>query len=149
MEVELRVPKGPLATELWRWSFYSADWSREDRRLSKIRSVHHLGAAGFFGLEDGENWGECTKGSAAIFNKRFPYHYAMNLGRGEIINMRASHRGSTPRSRSTRRCGSTPAGRSTCRRRPGTPTGRRPRLRKGDCRGTLPLRLRSGTCPSP
>jgi hypothetical protein len=86
MEVELRVPKGPLATELWRWSFYSADWSREDQKLSKVRSVHHLGAAGFFGLEDGENWGECTKGSAAIFNRRFPYHYAMNLGRGEIIN---------------------------------------------------------------
>lgn len=84
-EIEVRVPRGPATTELWRWSLYDANWDDEERRQAKVRAVHHLGAAGFFGMDDGENWGECTKGSAAIIQRRYPFNYAMNLGRSEIV----------------------------------------------------------------
>ena len=35
--------------------------------------------------EDGENWDQSTRGTAGTVARRYPLHYAMNLGRGEVI----------------------------------------------------------------
>ncbi len=84
-EIEMRMPKGSHGTELWRFSHYGADWDQEKKSNTFLRQQHHLGAAGFFGLEDGENWMDCTRGAEGQIGRQFPYNYTMNLGKGEVI----------------------------------------------------------------
>jgi hypothetical protein len=35
--------------------------------------------------EDGENWDQSTRGTQGLISRRFPLHFAMNLGHGEVI----------------------------------------------------------------
>jgi hypothetical protein len=85
-EIEMRLPRGPGMTELWRFSFYGKEWDEEKQERTRLRQNHHLGAAGFFGLEDGENWLDCTRGTQSLTVRRYPFSYSMNLGRGQIIH---------------------------------------------------------------
>ncbi|MGE0058491.1 MAG: aromatic ring-hydroxylating dioxygenase subunit alpha [Dehalococcoidia bacterium] len=85
-EIEMRMPKGPGVTELWRFSFYGKEWDEEKTARTRMRQNHHLGAAGFFGIEDGENWMDCTRGTESLVNRRYPFNYAMNLNRGQIVH---------------------------------------------------------------
>ena len=50
------------------------------------RQLRHDGPAGVFEQDDGENWGQSTKGTAGTVSKNYPLHYAMNLGKGEIVD---------------------------------------------------------------
>ena len=47
--------------------------------------MHTFGPAGMLEQEDGENWDQSTRGTVGTVAKRYPLNYAMNLGRGEII----------------------------------------------------------------
>jgi phenylpropionate dioxygenase-like ring-hydroxylating dioxygenase large terminal subunit len=85
-EIEMRFPKGPGVTELWRFSFHGKEWDDEKQHRTRLRQNHHLGAAGFFGLEDGENWMDCTRSTQGVVTSKYPFNYAMNLGRGQIIH---------------------------------------------------------------
>ena len=38
-----------------------------------------------FEQEDGENWDQSTRGTLGTIARRYPLHYGMNLGRGEVI----------------------------------------------------------------
>jgi phenylpropionate dioxygenase-like ring-hydroxylating dioxygenase large terminal subunit len=83
-QVGLRLPKGPDKTELWWFSFYY-DWQEGQQRLEMVRrSTRHNGPAGMFELDDGENWGESTRGMAGKVIKRYPLNYSMNVGKGEV-----------------------------------------------------------------
>src|SRR5262249_32210181 len=85
-KVSLRLPKGPHTTEVWWFGFYNPDASPEEVAASAARMSRHDGPAGMFEQEDGENWGESTKGAGGWVGKRFPLNYSMNVGRGEIID---------------------------------------------------------------
>jgi hypothetical protein len=44
-----------------------------------------FGPAGMFEQEDGENWGESTRGARGVRTQMAPLHYGMNVGRGEMV----------------------------------------------------------------
>ena len=37
-------------------------------------------------MDDGENWGESTKGAKGVISSRAPLNYSMNRNHGEIID---------------------------------------------------------------
>ena len=85
-KVAVRLPKGPTTTEIWWFSFYNPEHDAETRGDLVRRQLRHDGPAGVFEQDDGENWGESTTGTKGTIASRYPLHYAMNIGRGEIIN---------------------------------------------------------------
>jgi len=84
--IALRLPKTPTSTEIW-WFTFTADELNEDTRRNIIlRSSRHNGPAGMTEIDDGENWDQSTRGAKGVVSRRYPLHYGMNLGRGEIID---------------------------------------------------------------
>jgi hypothetical protein len=79
--IVLRVPKGPLQTEMWRLPFVNAD--TEDPQYLK-RQIAGQGPAGHFEVDDAENWGLSTSGTMSTVARRYPLHYAMGLGHGRV-----------------------------------------------------------------
>ncbi len=75
----MRMPKGPLKTEIWWFSF------NDPATPNNRRALETFGPAGLLEQDDGENWGESTRGMQGVVSKRYPVNYAMNLGRGEIL----------------------------------------------------------------
>ncbi len=84
-QMSLRLPKGPHSTEIWWFTLIEKDLEPEQYKRVVGRANHVFGPAGMLEMEDGENWGESTHGAMGVVSKRFPLHYAMNLGRGEIL----------------------------------------------------------------
>jgi 3-phenylpropionate/trans-cinnamate dioxygenase alpha subunit len=85
-KVSLRLPKGPTSTEIWWFAFYNPEQSEEEQAWHVRRKLRHDGPAGVFEQDDGENWGESTTGTRSLITRRYPLHYRMNLGRGEIVS---------------------------------------------------------------
>ena len=85
-KISLRLPKGPHATEVWWFLFKNPEATEERQRYLTRRGSVHDGPAGIFEQDDGENWGESTKGARGLVSRRYPLNYSMNVGRGEIIN---------------------------------------------------------------
>jgi phenylpropionate dioxygenase-like ring-hydroxylating dioxygenase large terminal subunit len=85
-KASLRIPKGPTQTEIWWFAFYNPEHDTERRAAGVRRQLRHDGPAGVFEQDDGENWGESTTGTKGYSMRGAPLHYAMNLGRGEIID---------------------------------------------------------------
>ncbi|MGD9893602.1 MAG: SRPBCC family protein [Dehalococcoidia bacterium] len=84
-QVSLRLPKGPMTTEMW-WFTVVETQAPVERQKSVIhRANHHFGPAGMFEQEDGENWDNSTRGTGSTVARRYPLNYAMNLGHGEVI----------------------------------------------------------------
>jgi phenylpropionate dioxygenase-like ring-hydroxylating dioxygenase large terminal subunit len=83
-QMSLRIPKGPGATEIWWFTLLDQDLPREAREEERYRANHNFGPAGLQEQDDGENWAQCTRGARGAVARRYPLHYAMNLGRGEI-----------------------------------------------------------------
>ncbi len=83
-QVSLRLPRGPLQTEIWWFSFQDVDITPEKHALAKQRAGHTFGPAGMLEQDDGENWGESTRGSMGVISSKFPLNYAMGRGRGEV-----------------------------------------------------------------
>ncbi len=84
-QVSMRLPKGPHTTEIWWFTFRDTEAEGEAQEEARYRAIHTFGPAGMLEQEDGENWGESTKATTGLAGSQFPLHYAMNLGRGEII----------------------------------------------------------------
>ena len=84
-QMSLRLPKGPHSTEIWWFTLVEKDLSPERHKQVVGRANHVFGPAGMLEMEDGENWGESTRGAMGVISKRFPLHYGMNLGHGEIL----------------------------------------------------------------
>ena len=92
-QLSLRHPKGPNSTEIWWFSLLNKETEPELRATQKMRAGHTFGPAGMLEQDDGENWGESTRGTHGTAVKNFPLHYAMGMGHGEIID----DEGSPPR----------------------------------------------------
>ena len=82
----LRIPRGPLETELWWFTFVEKSMSPEERRNVVQTATHFFGPAGLLEQDDGENWSHSTRGSQGLVTGRRPLNYAMGLGRGEVRN---------------------------------------------------------------
>ena len=83
--LSLRLPKGPTATEIWWFTFVAEELDEETKATIIRRSSGHNGPAGLTEVDDGENWNESTRGTRGAISRRYPFHYAMNLGHGEVI----------------------------------------------------------------
>jgi phenylpropionate dioxygenase-like ring-hydroxylating dioxygenase large terminal subunit len=85
-KASLRLPKGPTSTEVWWFIFTNPDASEEEQTYERQRIVRHDGPGGVFEQDDGENWGESTRGTTSTVIRRYPLHFAQNLGRGEVVH---------------------------------------------------------------
>ncbi|MGE0059594.1 MAG: aromatic ring-hydroxylating dioxygenase subunit alpha [Dehalococcoidia bacterium] len=84
-QVSLRIPKGPASTEIWWFTFVDRNAAPEKRSTAVHRANHMFGPAGMFEQEDGENWGESTRGARGVRSSAAPLHYGMGVGHGEIV----------------------------------------------------------------
>jgi len=83
-QLSLRIPKGPGKTEIWWFSFLEDEMPPEQRAMRRGFMNHIFGPAGALEQEDGENWGESTRGTRGVVSRRYPLNYAMNLRRGQV-----------------------------------------------------------------
>ena len=79
-QVSMRMPKGPMKTEIWWFTF-----NDPATPLNK-QALETFGPAGLLEQDDGENWGESTRAMQGVVSKRYPINYAMSLGHGEVID---------------------------------------------------------------
>ncbi len=84
-QISLRLPKGPHSTEIWWFTIMDKGLPADTLRERVGRAIHIFGPSGNLEQEDGENWGESTRGARGVISKRFPLNYSMNLGHGEIL----------------------------------------------------------------
>jgi nitrite reductase/ring-hydroxylating ferredoxin subunit len=85
-QVWLRMPRGPMKTELWSFLLLRTDLADDVRREKIVRASHGNGPAGLWEQDDGENWEQSTRGMTGAVTRRHPLHYALNLGHGEVVN---------------------------------------------------------------
>ena len=83
----LRLPRGPFATEIWWFTLLDRNMSPERRRASVQRMNHTFGPAGMLEQDDGENWSQSTLATRSPVARRHPLNYSMNLGRGHIAEL--------------------------------------------------------------
>jgi hypothetical protein len=83
-QISMRYPKSATETEIWWFSMVNADAPEEEQITSRFRSGHTFGPAGMLEQDDGENWGESTRGTMGTIIKKHPLHYAMNIGHGDL-----------------------------------------------------------------
>ena len=83
-QVSLRIPKGPSHTEIWWYTILDHAAPADVFEQRRNRRVHNFGPAGMLEQDDGENWGESTKGAHGVVTQRYPLHYGMSLGHGDI-----------------------------------------------------------------
>jgi phenylpropionate dioxygenase-like ring-hydroxylating dioxygenase large terminal subunit len=76
----LRIPRGPLETELWWFTFLPEDADERERRTTLYQANHLFGPAGMLEQDDGENWSHSTRGASGAFTRNLPLNYAMGRG---------------------------------------------------------------------
>jgi 3-phenylpropionate/trans-cinnamate dioxygenase alpha subunit len=84
-QLVLRVPRSPVSTEFWYFSFIDKNASEEQRRKALHGLIHVHGPAGLLEQEDGENWAQATRQTRGYISQHIPQQLKMNLGRGKII----------------------------------------------------------------
>ncbi len=85
-QLSLRIPRGPMETEIWWFTFVHKDASPEQRAGAVLGAIHAFGPAGFLEQEDGENWAQSTLQTRGASSKLIPQVLSMNLGRGTVVN---------------------------------------------------------------
>ena len=85
-QLSLRIPKGPHKTEIWWFSLIYREGPPELIKAQISRANHVFGPSGRLEQDDGENWGESTRATLGVVSQRYPLHYAMNLGLGDVID---------------------------------------------------------------
>lgn len=80
----LRIPRGPLETELWWFTFVEKSMSAEERRFTIQNSVHGFGPAGLLEQDDGENWSHSTRSSTGTVSGERPLNFSMGHGHDQV-----------------------------------------------------------------
>jgi phenylpropionate dioxygenase-like ring-hydroxylating dioxygenase large terminal subunit len=88
-QLGLRLPRGPDTTELWWFTFADKNATPEERERAIFPALHQLGPAGMIEMDDIENWASGTEGTKGPIARRHPFNFAMNLGRGELVESAA------------------------------------------------------------
>lgn len=81
----LRIPKGPLETELWWFTFVEKSMNADERRSIVQAAIHYFGPAGLLEQDDGENWSHSTMGSRGVVTGSRPLDYSMRLGHDTVF----------------------------------------------------------------
>ncbi|MGE0059287.1 MAG: SRPBCC family protein [Dehalococcoidia bacterium] len=84
-QVIMRYPRGPHKTECWFFTLLDKNLSEDKRKAAIHKAKHTFGPAGLWEQDDGENWGESTRAMDGIVSQRFPLHYGMSRGHGQVI----------------------------------------------------------------
>ena len=84
-QVCLRIPRGPLETELWWFTFLPKGASEQERRTTIWAANHLFGPAGLLEQDDGENWSHSTRGATGTMTQRLPLNYAMGRGHDHVL----------------------------------------------------------------
>jgi hypothetical protein len=87
-QVVLRLPRGPMKTEMWYFNMVDHDFLESDPakyREGVVRLSHGHGPAGFFEQDDAENWDMSTRAMKGIA-QRYPIAFNLELGRGNVIH---------------------------------------------------------------
>ena len=136
-QLSLRIPRGPMQTEIWWFTFADKNLTPEQRR-GLVRNANRIfGPAGMLEQDDGENWAESTAQTYGLASRRIPQMVNMGLRRGRVAQGGAvrpaagagSRRRRLHRVRGRRRLGSV-AGGDAGRAR--VPLRRPPSLEAGD-----------------
>jgi phenylpropionate dioxygenase-like ring-hydroxylating dioxygenase large terminal subunit len=80
-----RVPKGPNKTEMWLFTVLDPNMEPDRYKMLRQHAIHTHGPAGSFEMEDGENWDQSTAGMRGAVTSKYPLHFALNLGNGQVV----------------------------------------------------------------
>lgn len=83
-QICLRIPRGPMATELWWFTFAERNQSAEERRAAVMVANHIFGPSGLLEQDDGENWAHSTRASVGAVTRRRPVDFSMGLGQDHM-----------------------------------------------------------------
>jgi phenylpropionate dioxygenase-like ring-hydroxylating dioxygenase large terminal subunit len=84
-QVGLRLPRGPKSTEIWWFSMVETGLPQEDQNYRRYRANHTFGPAGMLEQDDGENWGQSTRGMVGAVSTKYPLHYGMSHSHDPLI----------------------------------------------------------------
>lgn len=84
LQLSLRIPRGPLKTEIWWFSFMPKSYGPEQRRMMMKFMNHSFGPAGLLEQDDGENWTYSTRAALGPVARRRPQNLQMALGQDEV-----------------------------------------------------------------
>ena len=84
-QICLRLPKGPLKTEMWWFTLIDKTLPADEWERQRRNAVHVFGPAGGLEQEDGENWDQSTRATQGVIARRYPLNYSMGLGHGEVV----------------------------------------------------------------
>ncbi|HEX5367214.1 MAG TPA: Rieske 2Fe-2S domain-containing protein [Acidimicrobiales bacterium] len=84
-QASLRIPRGPMETEIWWFSFVDRDLPPDQRAMRVFAANHVFGPAGLLEQEDGENWAQSTIQTIGHRSRQVPQLLRMNLGRGKVV----------------------------------------------------------------
>jgi 3-phenylpropionate/trans-cinnamate dioxygenase alpha subunit len=85
-QISLRIPRGPMETEIWWFSFVRKDLPPEQRAMTIAGAIHSFGPAGMLEQEDGENWAQSTLQTLGAASSKIPQLLMMNLRRGKVVH---------------------------------------------------------------
>jgi 3-phenylpropionate/trans-cinnamate dioxygenase alpha subunit len=85
-QISMRVPRGPMETEIWWFTFVPKAATPEQRATIIQGAIHSFGPAGFLEQEDGENWAQSTMQTSGTASSKIPQLLQMNLRRGKVVH---------------------------------------------------------------
>ncbi|MFD1237407.1 SRPBCC family protein [Pseudonocardia benzenivorans] len=85
-QISLRVPRGPMETEIWWFTFVPRDATPERRTMMIQKAIHSFGPAGLLEQEDGENWAQSTMQTHGAASRKIPQLLQMNVRRGKVVH---------------------------------------------------------------
>jgi phenylpropionate dioxygenase-like ring-hydroxylating dioxygenase large terminal subunit len=85
LQMCLRIPRGPLATELWWFTMVPKAMPEKSRARSIWTATHMFGPAGLLEQDDGENWSHSTRGAKGAVTRTLPLNYGMGKGHDQML----------------------------------------------------------------
>ena len=86
LQMCLRLPRGPSATELW-WFTVIPKAAPPPLRRRMIQQANHIfGPAGLLEQDDGENWSQSTRSARGVASRKLGQFIGMGLGHGEVAD---------------------------------------------------------------
>jgi 3-phenylpropionate/trans-cinnamate dioxygenase alpha subunit len=92
MQMCLRIPRGPSATELWWYTIVPKDAHPQLKRRMVQQATHIFGPAGLLEQDDGDNWSMSTRSARGLASRQLGQHIGMGLGHGETADAGAGGR---------------------------------------------------------
>jgi phenylpropionate dioxygenase-like ring-hydroxylating dioxygenase large terminal subunit len=92
LQMCLRLPRGPGATELWWFTIVPKAASPEFRKAAQRMAVHLFGPAGLLEQDDGENWSQSTRSAQGLASRALGQTIQMGLGQDEVARDNSGQR---------------------------------------------------------